>query len=423
MNAGVVAADHLITDAAGVLSPGWMQIQDERIVAVHEGRPPHDAPLLCEAGGVVMPAFVNAHAHLALGTCGGIGDDLAYAEWLRHAMLPAVTRGTADREMFMDGAAQSIAMLVAGGIGCVADSFLDPVSVPLLAGSGLRGYFGLEVFGSRASDEAAFIADFEDGRELPELGTPRVQLGHAPHSLFTCPPKVMAAVVAHARRRKLRCTIHVDESPEEHEFFLRGTGALADHFRAAGMLGRYRCDTSPVRQLADMGLLGPDIMVVHAVQIDAADIALLAASRTPVVHCPRSNLMLAVGLAPVAEMLAGGVSLALGTDSLASVPTLDMFEEMRTMLLVQRGRTRRTTSLGAIDAFMAATLGGARAMGLEHETGTLEPGKCADFVRLELPRVVNARRDPVSRVVWEGQVEQVTHTFVGGRDLLAELSA
>ncbi|MSR75285.1 MAG: hypothetical protein EXS14_07440 [Planctomycetes bacterium] len=422
MNTGVVAADHLITDAAGVLSPGWMEISDGRIVALHQGRPQQEAPLLCEAGGVVMPAFVNAHAHLALGSFGGIGDDLPFAEWLRHAMIPAIERGTADREIFASGAAQSIAMLVAGGVGCVADSFLDPASVPLLAGSGMRAFFGLEVFGSRAESEDAFIAEFEEGHELPELGAPLMQLGHAPHTLFTCPPKVLTAVMAHARRRGLRCTLHVDESVEEHEFFTRGTGPLAEHYRREGVLGRYRCNASPVRQLADLGLLGPDLLAVHVVQADADDIALLAASHTPVVHCPRSNLMLACGIAPVAEMLAAGVTLALGTDSLASVPTLDMFEEMRTLLLVQRGQSRSTTGLGAIDAFHAATLGGARALGLDKQIGTLEAGKRADFVRLELPVVINERRDPVSRVVWEGQVEQVTHTFVDGRDLLAELS-
>lgn len=421
MSNGVVAADHLITDVAGVLSPGWMAVEQGCIAGVHGGTPPSDATLLCESGGVIMPAFVNAHAHLSLGLLGGIGDDFGFAEWMKVAMLPAVQRGIQDREVFLEGAVQSIGQLMAGGVGTVADSFLDALSMPLMSGCGLRGFFGHEVFGSRAEDLEEYVAGVLREPLMPDLFTGLIRPGYAPHSLYTCPPEVMAAVVRQARAKGLRCTVHVDESPEEHECFTHGTGSLADHLRSSAMASRYRFDASPVRQLADLGLLGPDLLVVHAVQVDSDDIALLAATRTPVVHCPRSNMMLSVGVAPVAEMLAKGVTVALGTDSPASTPDLDMFEEMRCAILAQRAVRQRT--LTALDAFMMATLAGARALGLGDVTGSLQCGKGADFVRLELPCIRNQRRDPLARVVWEGRPECVTHTFVQGRDVLAELQS
>jgi 5-methylthioadenosine/S-adenosylhomocysteine deaminase len=421
MSHGVIAADHLITDAGGLLSPGWMEVRDGVIAQVKQGVPPDDAVLLAEAGGVVLPAFVNAHTHLALGFCSGIGDDLQFMDWLHHAMLPAIARATEDRQLYANGVAESAAELISGGVGTVADSFLDPTSVPLLAECGVRAFFGAEVFGLRQPDENAVLAEIAT-RALPRSGSDLVSVGWAPHSLFTCPPKILAAVGKRARAAGQRLTLHVDESPEEHEFFVRGTGPIADIVERFGASGRFKHGQSPVQVLAEMGLLGPDLLAVHAVQVTPEDIATLAATRTPVVTCPRSNMMLATGIAPVAEMIAAGVTVALGTDSLASTPDLDMFAEMRALLLSQRGRTRSTRGLAAVDAFHIATLGGARAMGLEKVTGRLAPGFSADCVRLEMPAQGRGRRDILARVVWEGARELVSHTFVAGHDLLGECS-
>lgn len=421
MNRGVIAADHLITDAGGLLSPGWMEVRDGLITRVQHGLPPDDAPLLAEGGGVVLPAFVNAHTHLALGFCPGIGDDLSFMDWLHHAMMPAIARAEEDRQLYANGAAESLAELISGGVGTVADSFLDATSVPMLAECGIRGFFGTEVFGLRNPDEEAQLAHLA-GLELPLPGSGLVSTGWAPHTLFTCPPRILEAVVQRARSEGRRLTLHVDESPEEHEFFVDGRGPIADIAERFGASARFRHGATPVRQLADLGVLGPDLLAVHAVQITVEDIVTLAATRTPVVTCPRSNMMLATGIAPVAELIAAGVTVALGTDSLASTPDLDMFAEMRALLLSQRGRTRSTRGLAAVDAFHIATLGGARAMGLETVTGRLAPGLSADCMRLDMSASGRGRRDVLARVVWEGSRDLVSHTFVAGRDLLGECS-
>lgn len=411
-----LSADHVICRAGKTLSPGWVGIEGGRITEVREGAPPRELKTRCGGpGSILFPGFVNAHAHLALGLLRHVGDDLPFLDWILRGILPGMEAASSEPGFFEEGARRCAVESIAGGITAVGENFLRTEGIVAARAAGLKGVFFQEVFGSLAGDDASYLAEL-----MPELDALPAALGeqafgYSPHTPWTCPPAVFSATVDRARAEGRRVSFHLDESVEEHAFFTERRGRLHDMIAKRNQLGRYRFDATPTAMLHELGALGPDAIAAHAVQVTHADIELLAASRTHVVHCPVSNAKLAEGVAPIARMLERGVAVALGTDSAASTGRLDMFDEMRTFLLTQRGVGRTTKGLTASIAFDMATRAGAAALGLDADIGVIEPGYAADLALLEPERPSPSPLGTAEeRLVWAGTPHEITAVLVDG---------
>lgn len=213
----------------------------------------------------------------------------------------------------------------------------------------------------------------------------------------------------YARREGLRMTAHIAESRDETSFVRDGEGPFAEAHRKRGIEVVPR-GCSPVGHLDRLGMLGPDMLLIHAVEVDSADLERIRETGTFVVHCPKSNEYLRHRVAPVASMRSLGIPVALGTDSVASNDAFDMFAEMRAVVQQQ--------GLSPDEAFRMATIQGARALGLEAHLGSLEAGKRADFIVLQLGSGVF---DPIEACVMNGRVLDIQRTFVGGKEAVVDL--
>ncbi len=403
-----------------------MIVEDGKISALGQGDVPEFSGARLEfPDAVVLPAFVNAHTHLACHFLKNGDRDLDFSSWLQSGVAPRVIDAAKNHpELLRKGAERAVEELLGGGVGTVADSFFHPAGRDALCSTGLRGVFFREQFGSMSTnldDYSRGACEQIDKDAAAKQAHLRVLPGVAPHAPYTCPPQVLQAVVERARFAGLRSSIHLAESPAESDFFERSRGPLFEAFAAGRCKARYQFGASPVATLEALGVLGPDVLAVHAVHLSAADIQILAKTDTPVVHCPSSNLALSVGVSPLLELREAGVLCALGTDSGASVGKLDMFEEMRLAILAQRGRPERPKlKFGARDVLEMATLNGAKALGLD-ATGALKVGMHADFSIVDLARAKSQDfDDPEEAIVWAGTPDDVKALVIAGEFLFGE---
>jgi len=379
---------------------GAVAIDDGTITAVGEaselGRDQHfpDA--------VILPGFVNAHSHLEYAVYAGFGDGLAFPDWIGLHI---------ERKRRLDeGEMEAIARMGAleclrSGITTVGDCSFSGAAAVGCADLGLRGTIFLEVFGESAD---VIREHFEPMRDrVSGLLSDTVQLGISPHAPYTCTTELYRA----ADELGLPIATHLAESDAETEFLETGTGA----WEAFAELLVPPPGATGIRALAEAGLLSGRVLAAHCVQADAEEIALLAEYDVAVAHCPRSNAFLGCGIAPLSELRTAGIRVCIATDSPASTPSFDMFGEMRTAIAVARARERRPGALTAADALELATLGGARALGLDGSLGSLAAGKRADLVVLSLAGTPFVPwEDPVTGSVLGGSPERVVATLVSG---------
>jgi cytosine/adenosine deaminase-related metal-dependent hydrolase len=266
----------------------------------------------------------------------------------------------------------------------------------------LRAIVYLEVF---AREPAEAERQYGEKRTLV-TETELVRIGISPHAPYTCSVDVYAWCLSLG----IPVGTHLAESSSESAWLVDGSGPLAP-------LSALLVPPTGRRAVASLdSVLGPDLLCAHCVDLEPAEIALLAARSVPVAHCPRSNALLGCGIAPLAELRGAGVTVGLGTDSPASVPSFDMFEELRTAIAVARARERRPDALLAADALRLATLDAARALRLDAQVGTLEPGKRADLAVVSLAgSPYHPVEDPAAAVVFGGSPERVLETIVDGR--------
>ncbi len=300
-----------------------------------------------------------------------------------------------------------------GGATTVVDASFTGAAVTAASELGLRAVVALEVFGG-TDDDAVAIADRLDARlaDARAGAGPLVELAISPHAPYTVAPAVFREVVARARAAGLRVVTHIAESQHELDALVRGEGILADRARRAWVApyGRH-----PVAELAELGVLGPETVIAHAVLVDDSEIAILAATGASVAHCPRSNALLGCGIAPLGALRRAGVPVGIGTDGPSSALDLDCFAELRAAILLQRAATGDPAALGTADALRLATLGGAEALGLADRIGSLEPGKRADLVAVRLDDTAFwPCDDPVAALVLAGGGDRVVFTMVDG---------
>lgn len=397
----VLSADWVLPVSGAPIADGAVAIEGGRIAAVGSASELGEGRSF--PGSAILPGFVNAHTHLEYTVYAGFGDGLSFAPWLDTHITRKRRIGWNDALAIARlGAAECLA----SGVTTVGDASFTGAAALACDELGLRALVYLEVFG--AEPEPA-LERFQQLRErAAPAASERVRLGVSPHAPYTCSAEVYAACAA----LRLPIATHLNESEAELRWLTTGDGPFAE---AEDILvpppGR-----SGVRLLAERGLLGPSLTAAHCVFLDEEELRLLAESGTGIVHCPRSNALLGCGMAPVATLAAAGARVGLGTDSPASTPSLDMFEEMRAALMLSRLRAGRAEAMPAARILELATLGSARALGLESEIGTLEPGKLADLAVVSLEGTPFLPwEDPAAAVVLGGSPGRVVATLVGGQ--------
>jgi cytosine/adenosine deaminase-related metal-dependent hydrolase len=364
-------------------------------------------------GCAIIPGFVNAHTHLELTVLRGFLEDLEFITWIR--TLTATKQQRLSREELLISAELGAAEMLAAGVTCVGEVMDLGTSWQAMQAHNLQGIAFQEVFGPdpfHADDSmTGLIRKIESMRDQ-ETETRR--LGVSPHAPFTVSEKLFRMVHEYAENQQLRSTIHIAESADEDRFLRLGVGPFADRNRERGFEVCPQGCTG-VAYLNRLGILGPSTLLIHAIRADDDDIETLSRTRTPVVHCPKSNAKLGHGIARIVEMQSKGVPLCLGTDSVASNNTVDMFEEMRSAIFMQRVRMTRYDALDAEGALRLATLGGAECLGLDRRLGSLEPGKRADFAVVDLNGVaVTPVYSPIDAMVFSASRGDIRATYIGG---------
>jgi 5-methylthioadenosine/S-adenosylhomocysteine deaminase len=390
-----------------VISDGAVAIRGGRIAAVGSRRSVerrYRARKRIEADGkIVLPGLVNAHTHAAMTLFRGARDDEDLLTWLQKYLFPLEARFVTP-EFVRVGAMLACWEMIASGTTTFADGYFFEEEVAHAADrAGLRAVPGQGIFDvptpdARVAAEGLARAErfFSEWRNHPRI-TPAL----FPHACYTVGPETFRKVQELARRYQAPILTHLSESPGE-----------------MAMVGE-RYGTTPVRHLSSLGLLDSTLTAAHCVCVDEEEIALLASSGAGVVHCAESNMKLASGVAPVEKMLVAGVRLGLGTDGPASNNDLDLFAEMGTVAKLHKVVTSDPTAASARTVVRLATLGGASALHMETEIGSLEPGKKADLIVVgtQGPEAL-PRYDPFSYLVYAARSDAVETSIVEGRILM-----
>jgi 5-methylthioadenosine/S-adenosylhomocysteine deaminase len=397
----VLSADWVVPVEGPPIRDGAVAIEDGLIAAVGSRDEVGEGEYFSEA--VILPGFVDAHTHLEYEVYGGFGDGLAFSDWIGLHVERKARIDLADTEAI---ARLGALRCLQSGITTVGDCSFVGAAATACADLGLRAIVYLEVFGPTRDPVRE---RFEPLRErIDGALSDQVRVGISPHAPYTCTVELYRA----AAELGLPVATHLAESAAETQFLRTGTGAWESF---AEMLVSPP-GTTGIRMLADAGLLGPHVVAAHCVEVDAEEIALLAQHDVAVAHCPRSNGILGCGIAPLGALREAGIRVCIATDSPASTPAFDMFDEMRAAIVAARARERRPDALTAADALELATLGGAQALGLDASVGSLVPGKQADLTVLSLADTSFLPwEDPVTATVLGGSPHGVVATLVSGK--------
>jgi 5-methylthioadenosine/S-adenosylhomocysteine deaminase len=416
MNEAPATAD-LVVRAAWVVPvvPNGAVLRDHAVV-VRDGRivrlcPGSEAAAIDSRETVVLdehvllPGLVNAHGHASMSLLRGYADDLSLMPWLEEHIWPA-EQAHVSPEFVRDGATLAIAEMLLAGTTTFSDMYFFPASVAaVVAEVGLRCQLTAPVFDfptiyGSGSDEyiSKALALHDDWRSHE-----RIHVAFGPHAPYTVSEAALAKIATYTAELDLAVHIHLHET----------RGEVLSHVEAHG--------ERPIDTLQRVGLLGPRTQCVHMTDLGQQDLASLVAASAHVVHCPQSNMKLASGTCRTADLLAAGVNVALGTDGAASNNNLNLFDEMHSAALLAKLHGEDPRALPATDVLQMATLGGARALGLDADIGSLEAGKAADMIAVDLSGphtqpVYNA----ISQLVYACNGSEVPHSWVAGQALLRE---
>ena len=406
----------LVIDARWVIpvNPTGVALEHHS-VAVHEGRivallptaQAHANYLAAERVALprhaLIPGLVNLHTHASMALMRGLADDLPLTQWLQQRIWPAENKHVSAQFVY-DGTLLACAEMLRGGITCFNDMYLFPAEAARAAlALGMRAALGLPVIDA----PTAYATDADDyvakGLALRDAlrEHPLLSFCMAPHAPYTVSDKTFSRLLTLAEELDLPVHMHVHETRDEIDQSVAQYGMR------------------PLERLHRLGLVGPNLIAVHAIHLSPEEIALLVQNGSSVAHCPSSNLKFANGFAPVARLLAEGVTVGLGTDGSASNNRLDLFQEMRQAALLAKAVSGDALALPAHRALAMATLDGARALRLDHAIGSIEHRKFADLAAVEFtaPEMLPCY-DPISHLVYTAGREHVTHVWVAGRMLV-----
>jgi cytosine/adenosine deaminase-related metal-dependent hydrolase len=412
----VYEADWICPASSAPVRNGSLAVENGRIVTPRSLDRSDSQHRMTFPGCAIIPGFVNAHAHLELTIMRGFLDDLTFSEW-----IPKLTRAKyqqLSRDEMLASARLGCVEMIRAGVTCLGEVMDLGTSWEAMREFGLQGVAYQEVFGP---------ADHQADQALDELmrkidgyrpfQTETLRAGVSPHAPYTVSAKLYEAVNRYAEREHLRMTSHIAESEDEGMFVRWGAGVFGERWTERGIpLAPAGC--SPVAYIDGLGLLRPETLLVHAIDLEDPDFEILRQKRPSLAHCPKSNAKFGHGVARLPEIRDTGIMIGLGTDSVASNNVVDMFEEMRSAIFQQRSRTQKMDALDAHTVFRMATLGGAECLGLSEHLGSLEAGKRADFVIVDLnDPAIQPVYDPISAMVYSGSRHNVRATYIAGQEV------
>lgn len=364
---------------------------------------------------VLMPGWINAHGHAAMSLFRGLADDLPLMTWLQEHIWPAEGRHV-DEDFVRQGSELAIAEMIQSGTTTYADMYFYPQqSGEAALAAGIRSVCFTPVldfptnYAQNADEYIRKAVECNDRfnshplNQHPQNKHKLVQIGFGPHAPYTVSDEPLKEITVLADQLEMPVQIHLHETA----------------FEVSESLEKF--NKRPTQRLADLGFLNERVSCVHMTQIDDSDITLLQKTGASVVHCPESNLKLASGFCPISKLSQANIPLSIGTDGAASNNDLDMFSETKTAALLAKGVSQDANSIPAIEALTMATLGGARALGLEDITGSLKVGKAADIQVIDLNSLSSQPIfDPISHLVYCAKSTQVSHVWINGKCLLKE---
>lgn len=397
-----VAPRHVLDDHA-------VAVKDGRIVAV---MPRQEALARFDARRVVdldrhllVPGFVNLHCHAAMSLLRGLADDLPLMTWLQEHIWPAESKHVHD-EFVHDGSLIAFAEFLRGGTTLVNDMYFYPGATARAAlRAGIRaslGVIAVEFPSAYATDARDYLQKGLATRDTYR-GEPLLSFCLAPHAPYTVSDETLRHISVLSEELDVPIHTHVHETHEEIET------SIAHH------------GVRPLERLKQLGIVGPHLIAVHSVHVNEAEMDIMAREGVSVAHCPSSNLKLASGFAPVAALRSRGVRVGIGTDGAASNNRLDMMNEMRTAALLAKAASGDASAVDAFEALEMATLEPARALGLDRDIGSIQPGKSADLTAVELSSFETMPSfHPLSQLVYAAGREHVTHVWVAGEPRLED---
>jgi len=379
---------------AGILAPG-------------EKRPRFKGTQALDATDcVVMPGLVNAHGHTAMTLFRGLADDLPLKQWLFEKIFPAEAKHLSDETVYW-GALLGCLEMIASGTTTVSDGyFFQDATARAFQKAGLRALIAQGVIDFPAPGVPDPTQNLAVGKAFIERwnhASDLIRPGLFCHSLTTCSNETLQKAMALSQAFSLPLQVHLSETEEEVAEVIRRTGKR------------------PVLHLHHLGLLNQSLIAVHAVHLEDEEIDLLARSKVGIVHSPESNMKLASGIARVGEMVRKGLVVGLGTDGCASNNNLDLFKEMDTAAKLGKVGTLDPVNMGATTVLKMATIWGAEVLGLEKEIGTIEVGKKADIITIDLRKPhLTPLYNPMSTIVYSASGSDVRDVIVNGRVLMKD---
>ncbi|GGJ79217.1 TRZ/ATZ family hydrolase [Pseudomonas matsuisoli] len=356
-------------------------------------------------GCMLTPGLINAHGHAAMTLFRGMADDLPLMTWLKQHIWPAEAKWV-DEQFVLDGTELAIAEQLKSGITTFSDMYFFPkIASEAVHEAGIRAQICITLLDTPIPGALDTADAIRRGLELFDdlKHHPRMKVAFGPHAPYSISDDKLETILMLAEELDAGIQMHVHEAAAEVRQAVERTGER------------------PLARLSRLGLLGPRLQAVHMTQIDESDLSLLVESNSSVIHCPESNLKLASGFCPVERLLQAGVNVAIGTDGAASNNDLDLLGETRTAALLAKGVAGSATALDAHAALRMATLNGARALGIDDCTGTLEPGKYADMVVFDLDGLAQQPiYDPVSQLIYATGRDAVRDVWVAGRPLVSD---
>jgi 5-methylthioadenosine/S-adenosylhomocysteine deaminase len=390
--------------AATVYSPGAVLVHGSDLAWVGPSdKAPEADQVLDYPWGVILPGLVNAHTHVAMTLFRGLADDLPLETWLHDHIFPAEAKLTG--QMVYEGSRLGAAEMLLSGTTCLGDMYLFTKDVArALSEVGIRAVVGEVLYDFPSASYGELAQGFSYTQDLIDAWRdhPLISVAVEPHAVYTCSPSLLQKAFQIATDNDVRLIIHLSETEREVQDC------------------REKYGRTPVGHLEHLGLLSDRLLADHCVWVTPEEIDLMAERRVNVAHCPESNHKLGSGIAPVADMLAAGLTVGIGTDGPTSNNDLDIFGEMQAAALIAKGSSLDPTRLPAGQVLAMATRGGAAALGLADEIGSLEAGKRADLIVVDTDRPhLTPLYDPVSHLVYAARGSDVVLTMVHGRVLAA----
>ncbi|WP_438971783.1 TRZ/ATZ family hydrolase [Methylophaga sp.] len=353
----------------------------------------------------IIPGLINNHAHAAMSLFRGLADDMPLMTWLNEYIWPAEQQFVGD-SFVESGSTLAIAEMIRGGTTCFNDMYFFPEATARVADrSGIRASLGMVVIEFPTNWAANVDEYMHKGQQLHDhyRHHPRISTAYAPHAPYTVADATLEKIIVNAEEMDLPIHMHVHET----------AGEVSQSVEEFGM--------RPLERLKQIGLLSPRLIAVHMTQLTEEEIEWCAEAGVHIAHCPESNLKLASGFCPVAKLDKQGVNLTIGTDGAASNNDLDMFAEMRQAALLAKAIGQDPSAIPAHRALEMATINAAKSLGLEQQTGSIEVGKFADLVAVDMSSLESQPCfDVVSQLVYATGRDKVSDVWVDGKQLLTD---